>query len=101
MNIPVSYTIMGIEMWVYSFSPPSLSLIGPLTTEICYGTEKEKLVTHTNTHTCKCTQTHTHTYTQTQTETDTLPHPVDFHDFADHTSHFTEELMLADPQSFQ
>ena len=27
-----------IEMWVYSISPPSLSLIGPLTREIYYWT---------------------------------------------------------------
>ena len=39
-------------MWVYSISPPSFSLIGPLTTEIYYQTEKKKkLETHTSIHT--------------------------------------------------
>ena len=37
---------LGIEMLVYSISPPSLNLIGALTTEICYRTEKSR-----NTHT--------------------------------------------------
>ena len=43
-------------MWVSSISPPKLSLIIPLTSEIQYRTE-QKLETHTD----------------TQTETDTLP----------------------------
>ena len=36
-------------MWVYSISPPSLSLTGSLTTEIYYRTEKKTGNTHTQT----------------------------------------------------
>ena len=41
-------------MWVYSISPPSLSLIGPLTTEFFYRTE---------------TETNTQIYIKTETDT--------------------------------
>ena len=45
-------------MWVYSISPPSLSLIGSLTTEIYYRTEKKNWK-----HRQTDTSTHTHTNT--------------------------------------
>ena len=50
-------------MWVYSTSPPSLSLMGSLTTEIYYRTGITGN-TNTNIHTHTRTHTHTHTYTQ-------------------------------------
>ena len=66
-------------MWIYSISPPSLSLIGALTTEIYFQTKKSwrHLQTHNYIHTHKYMHTHTRTYrereTERKTETDTLP----------------------------
>ena len=53
-------------MWVYLISPPSLSLIGPLTMDIYYRTG---ITENTDRQTDRQTDTQTHT----QTESDTLP----------------------------
>ena len=53
-------------MWVYFISPPSLNLIGPVTTDIYY---QRGITGNTDTH----THTHTNTHTHTETESDTLP----------------------------
>ena len=49
-------------MWLSSICPPNLSLIGPLTREICYLTG----ITGN-------TDRHTYTQAHIQTESDTLP----------------------------